>query len=75
MAVVIEAVVLFLAFRYECAETYKVQNRGQTMHESNEFGDIITRPVTWVCAAYFLAYVGTEGRCIEKPSSSIPTEP
>ncbi|KAI8958490.1 MFS general substrate transporter [Daldinia sp. FL1419] len=65
-ASILEAVILLLAFRFEDSNRY--HNNHQKDHLLEEQGEpsrdaksaIFKHSVTWICAAYFLAYVGTE---------------
>ncbi|KAI1481737.1 MFS general substrate transporter [Daldinia eschscholtzii] len=65
-ASVLEVVILLLAFRFEDSKKYHDDHKqdllprahGET--DSNTKTVIFKYGVTWICAAYFLAYVGTE---------------
>lgn len=71
-AVVLQAVVMLWVFRFEDGERYRealaVSKRPAEVDRSSEApplaghagGGALRHAVTWICAAYFLVYVGTE---------------
>ncbi|KAF3056498.1 Bypass of stop codon protein 6 [Daldinia childiae] len=65
-ASILEAIILLLAFRFEDSNKYRndhqqdrlLETQGETLPDAKIA--IFKHSVTWICAAYFLAYVGTE---------------
>ncbi|KAF2729656.1 MFS transporter-like protein [Polyplosphaeria fusca] len=62
MAVVslLELFVLLTAFRYEDAARYRALHADDETYKMADWKAIFKHPATWVCAAYYLAYVGNE---------------
>lgn len=69
VAVVLQGLVLYLAFRSEDRSRYRQDlkkldgdglNRGEADRATDMRRGILHYSATWICAAYFLAYVGTE---------------
>jgi hypothetical protein len=65
----LEAIILPVAFRYEDAQRYRREKHDTSKQQRTQVIDIVRYRVTWICAAYFLAYVGTEGQYINVPIS------
>ncbi|KAI0383976.1 MFS general substrate transporter [Hypomontagnella monticulosa] len=65
-ASLLEAVVLILAFRHEDSIKYRADHERERLLEVRNESSLDARTaifkhgVTWICAAYFLAYIGTE---------------
>ncbi|OTB18247.1 hypothetical protein K445DRAFT_315039 [Daldinia sp. EC12] len=65
-ASVLEVVILLLAFRFEDSKKYHDDHKQDLLPRAHGETDpntktvIFKNGVTWICAAYFLAYVGTE---------------
>lgn len=65
-ASLLEAVVLILAFRREDSRKYRAHHERERLLEVPNESSLDARTaifkhgVTWICAAYFLAYIGTE---------------
>ncbi|KAI2629870.1 MFS general substrate transporter [Hypoxylon sp. NC1633] len=63
---VLEAIALFLAFRFEDSKRYLDDHKqdplleDQEEHATKAKTSIFRHSVTWICAAYFLACIGTE---------------
>lgn len=57
----LELVILVSAFRNETATVYKRSKQSKLIHASKvRTKDLFTYHATWLCALYFLTYVGTE---------------
>lgn len=56
------------AFRFQDAQKYRAEKHDQEEHESSRNKEsslaIFKHSATWICAAYFLAYVGIEGKLL-----------
>jgi fucose permease len=57
---VFELIALLLAFWNETAAVYRQTKQSDLMHSKTDTKAIFRYRATWLCAAYFLAYVGTE---------------
>lgn len=53
-------VTLVFAFRHEDASTYSQSKQSKLTTTKSEVKAIFKYSATWLCAAYFLTYVGTE---------------
>lgn len=67
-----EAMILPFSFRHEDARRYHHEKQGTSKQPGTQLTEIIGYRVTWICAAYFLAYVGTEGQYMKYPDLNIP---
>jgi hypothetical protein len=56
----IELALLAYAFWYEDGFKYRSQHSLEGSHQNNLLGEACRHRVTWICALYFLAYVGAE---------------
>lgn len=62
---IVEFALLAFAFRLEDSSKYRVAKLGSLSGDSKVAQTSIFKHVaTWICAAYFLIYVGTEGALI-----------
>lgn len=68
-AVILQGLLLCWAFRFEDGRRYREESgvlRSSELHEASEVrlvarpGAVLGHAITWICAAYFLVYVGTE---------------
>jgi hypothetical protein len=79
-AVALEFLTLVWAFRHDNGLRYCSLNPRSSIDQGSRMKEAFKKHVTWICAAYFLAYVGTEGR-ISLPSfkqnlvDSFPVQP
>jgi fucose permease len=57
---VVELILLVSAFRNENASTYRQSKQSDVVDAEVDHKAVFNHRATWFCAAYFLAYVGTE---------------
>ncbi|OAL42957.1 MFS general substrate transporter [Pyrenochaeta sp. DS3sAY3a] len=57
---IIVLVVLTYAFRAQTAAVYLSSKQAAQTDDKNNTREMLRHPATWLCAAYFLTYVGTE---------------
>lgn len=56
----LELVILFAAFKHEDASRYAEDKQDELTHDDSDRKAMLRYRATWLCAAYFLGYVGTE---------------
>lgn len=57
----LELFTLAWAFRHDSGSRYRLLNPRSSIDQGGRMKETFKKNVTWICAAYFLAYVGTEG--------------
>lgn len=57
----IELALLAWAFRYEDGRRYRLEASREGTHQNDHMKEASKNKVTWICACFFLAYVGAEG--------------
>jgi len=58
----LEVIILPFSFRHENASRYHLEKQDTSKEPGTQLVEIVKYRVTWICATYFLAYVGTEGQ-------------
>ena len=69
IAVLLEIIILFSAFRSEDAAKYMAEKPEEGKTNISQLAVIVQQPSVWMCAAYFLADVGTESTFLPSQSS------